>query len=331
MANDSKDPEPSEAGAPPTSVAGSLPEERKSPYSTLWMPLVVVPAGIVLVLVLVFLMFGGIAGGPTSISDNLHNMVQGGKNEREQAAFHLTQKVAENSVAALDGRETPWPVPEDFGQRLHAAWDTVPADDLQARFLLASLLAETDDPEGLTLLVEILEGAEGQDPENQLRFQILAKLGAIGDARALPAVLAYAQSEDAGLRSLVAIVLQKMPADESLAALTGLLHDHELEVRANAAISLSKLGDDRGAEVLFQLLEPEVFEAEHAAHSRRFRGPLSISESRRSALRALARLGREGDRQRVETWLKDPDLEFRAGVIDSLADWGAAGSADRAH
>jgi HEAT repeat protein len=304
------------------------PETRpKSPYSTLWMPLVVVPAVIVIVLVLIFLMFGGIAGGPTSITDNLNVVVNGGKNEREQAAFHLSQKIAENSQAALAGEELPWPVPEDLAETVHAAWAGMPADDPNARFLLASILAEMGDPDGVPYLIELLESTE-DDPQNERRFQILAKLGALGDERARGPMLEFAGSKDAGLRSLVAIVLQNIPGEETTVALVGLLGDHELEVRANAAISLSKLGDPAGVEVLFSLLEPELYVAENKANRERFRTGKSVSQSRRAAVMALLRLGRSEDRARLEAWSEDSDLEFRAVVIDAVANWEGAKSAD---
>jgi HEAT repeat protein len=299
----------------------------QSPYSTLWMPLVIVPAVIVIVLVLIFLMFGGIAGGPTSIQDNLQAVVTGGKNEREQAAFHLSQKVAENSQAALEGEELPWPVPADLEAQLQGAWESVPEDDVNVRFLLASLFAEMGDPEGVTHLIELLKASVEGDPGNELQFQIIAKLGALGDPAALEAVLPYAESPDAGLRSLVAIVLQNLGGEAATAALEGLLNDAEFEVRANAAISLSKLGSAAGVSVLLGLLEPEVYAAENAANRERFRTGRSISESRMAALSALARLGRLEDRSAVEAWKEDSDLEFRAVVLDALATWGDAGSA----
>ncbi len=304
--------------------APETPEESKSPYSTLWMPLVVVPSVIVLVLVLIFLMFGGIAGGPTSIEDNLVAVVSGGKNEREQAAFHLSQKIAENSRAALEGEELPWPVPADFSAQVRVAWDNCDEDDVATRFLMASLLAESGDEDGVPKLIELLRSEELDDPDNQLRFQLIAKLGAIGDERAREVVISFAESQDAGLRSLVAIVLQNLRSEQSTAVLEGLLNDGELEVRANAAISLSKQGVATGADVLFSLLEPEVYAAENEADRARFRTGRSISESRRAAFKALARLGRPEDHERAKAWAKDSDLEFRAVVIDLLAVWGVS-------
>lgn len=312
----------------PAPDAHEASEAPKSPYSSLFMPLVIVPAVIVVVLVLIFLLFGQIAGGPTSIEDNLRAVVEGGKNERTQAAFHLSQKIAENSRAALEGEELPWPVPEDLEGQLEAAWEGLDEEDVNTRFLLASLMAETGDPKGVSGLLELLEHPGVEDPENELRFQILAKLGAIGDPRATEAVVAHAQSEDVGLRSLVAIVLQNLPSEAATETLRGLLNDPELEVRANAAISLSKLGDPSGAEVLLSLLEPGVYEAENEVHRERFRTGNSISRSRRAALAALARLGRAQDAERVRVYDEDADLEFRAAVLDALEGWGVAADSE---
>ncbi|MCB9915303.1 MAG: HEAT repeat domain-containing protein [Planctomycetes bacterium] len=309
----------------PESAAPQPPEAPRSPYSTLWMPLVVVPAVIVGVLVLIMVLFGQIAGGPTSIEDSLRVVLDGGKNERTQAAFHLSQKIAENSRAALEGEELPWPLPDDMTARLESAWTTLDEDDASTRFLIASLMAETGDPQGVEHLLELLANP-GDDKDNQLRFEVLLKLGAIGDARATAAVAEYANSKDAGLRSLVAIVLQRLGGEPTVPTLRGLLGDPELEVSANAAISLSKLGDPAGATVLLGMLDPEVYRAENEAHRERFRTGRSISESRRAALAALARLGRAEDRARIEAYRDDEDLDFRAAVLAALASWGASGS-----
>ncbi len=299
------------------------PEEPQSPYKSLWMPLVVVPGLIVLVLVLVFLAFGGIGGAEPSIEENLRVLVTGGKNERTQAAFSLSQKIASNSRATLDGEELPWPVPQDLALRVGDAWDSTNPEDHTARFVLASLQTQLGDEEGVPHLIELLDIPESEDPDRQLRFQVLVSLGTFGDGRATPHVIEFAESEDQGVRSIVAIVLQNLPGEAVQSTLESMVHDVELEVRANAAISLAKLGNPAGAPVLLSLLERGVYEAENAADSKRFRSGEVISQSRRKALVALASLGRAEDRGVVEGYRDDPDLEFRGVVIDSLSNWGA--------
>jgi len=297
--------------------------EAEAPYRNLWMPLVVVPGMIVVVLVLVFLAFGGIGGSEPSIDENLRVLVSGGANERTQAAFSLSQKIASNSRALLDGEEVPWPVPEDLGARVREAYAATSEGDPTVRFVLASLQAQLGDEQGVPHLVELLELPDSEDEDAQLRFQVLVSLGTSGDPRATPAVLGFADHPDGGLRSIVAIVLQKLPGEAVRPALEGLTRDPELEVRANAAISLAKLGDPAGAGVLLSLLDPEVYRAENEADRRRFRSGEIVSQSRRKGLEALRKLGRPADREAVLAWREDPDLEFRGELLDALERWGA--------
>jgi hypothetical protein len=296
--------------------------QNESPYQNLWMPLVVVPGLIVVVLVLVFMAFGGITGSEPSIEENLLVMTTGGKNERTQAAFALSQKVSANSRAELDGDPLPWPIPEDLAGGVAEALEGTVAEEYTTRFVLASLLAQLNDPGGVLGLIELLSIPDAEDPDRELRFQVLVSLGTFGDERAVEPVIAFAQDEDQGLRSVVAIVLQLLPGPQVVPTLEGLLADPELEVRANAAISLAKLGNPAGADVLLGLLEPEVYAAENERNQRRFRSGEVVSRSRRKAVGALALLGRSEDRERIEAYREDPDLEFRGAVLDALASWG---------
>ncbi len=293
-----------------------------SPYNNLWMPLVVIPGVIVLVLVLIFLAFGGIAGTEPSIQENLRIVTSGGKNERTQAAFNLSQKVVANGNAALAGEPLPWPVPEDLQEQVSVAWDRTLPDEVTTRVVLASLQAQLGDENGVEHLIELLELGEAEDPGAELRFVVLVTLGTSGDPRALPHVLKTTESEDPGLRSLGAILLQLVEADEALPALRALLADSMLEVRANAAISLAKHKDPSGAEVLGSLLSTELYEAENKDDKKRFGSAAVVSQSRSKAAGALGLLGRDEDRARLEAYREDPDMECRGVVLDCLESWG---------
>jgi len=100
-------------------------EADQTPYGNLWVPLVVVPAAIVIVIVVVFALFGSLTGEEKSLSENLSVVMAGGKNERDQALFGLMRQVSENQRAANDGEEPPWPMTTDFPQRVRDAADQV--------------------------------------------------------------------------------------------------------------------------------------------------------------------------------------------------------------
>ena len=105
---DVRDPDPEapaqgdESAAP---VSSSVEGEPEAPYRNLLVPLIVVPAGIVLALVLVFALFGLIAGDPASPQENLDKLINGGTNEREQAAFGLVLQAMEVWEAREEDRE----------------------------------------------------------------------------------------------------------------------------------------------------------------------------------------------------------------------------------
>jgi HEAT repeat protein len=309
------------AGAAGAAGAGEGPPAA-GPYRNLWVPLLVVPAGIVMVLLCVFLFFGAIAGQERSLADNLRLVVEGGANERKQAAFQLGVQAAENQQAVNEGREPPWRAEAGFADELQSAWAGVPADDHEIRLALACLQAQQGDGRGIDHLLALLDAPDLGDDAGRLRFQALAQLGALGDPRGRDALVRHLDDPDRGLRSVAAIGLQKHPGEETVAALRGALGDPELEVRANAAISLATLGDPSGGAVLIDLLDPELYAGEHGRHKERFARARLVTESRRQAVEALGRLHRPEDRGRIEALAAgDPDLTVREAAMRVLGAW----------
>jgi HEAT repeat protein len=307
-------------------VEGAIVPSDGSPptaYKNLFVPLVVVPALIVGAILLVFLFFGAISGREASLSENLDRAVHGGQAERKQAAFNMVRQVAENRRARLEHRDLPWPVESDFLSRLRSAWDSTSTEDPSLRLVLASLLAQLDDPQGIPSLIALLDTPQGADPKGEVRFNALANLGALGDPRAeAPAIRILEQSQDPGLRAVAAIALQHIPGDAGLAALRAALDDPLLEIRANAAIALSMRGDPAGSSVLRDLLDPSVYSAEHGRDGAKFSQPRRVSESRVAAIEALSRLHRAEDRSAIERVAdQDSDLAVREAAMKALDGW----------
>jgi HEAT repeat protein len=307
----------------PTPPAPSEPELPVSPYKNLFVPLVVVPAVIVGAIILVFLFFGAITGREASLSENVDRVVHGGQAERKQAAFNMVRQIAENRQAQAEGRSTPWPVEPDFLPKLREAWSSTSSGDPYIRLVLASLLAQLGDAEGVPNLLALLETPASEDADGSIRFNALANLGALGDPRAEPAAIRILQQgDDPGLRAVAAIALQKIPGEAGATALRGALQDALLEVRANAALALAMRGDPAGASVLRELLDPALYAAEHGKDAAKFAIARRVSESRVSAIQALARLHRAEDRAEIEKVAeKDDDLLVREAGMRALASW----------
>jgi HEAT repeat protein len=290
-------------------------EPDQTPYGNLWVPLVVVPAVIVMVIVVVFALFGSLVGGEKSLAENLNTVMAGGKNERDQALFGLMRQISENQRAANNGKEPPWPMASDFPQRVRDAADQVGPEDHEVRLALGILLAGLD-PSGVEMLVEMLALGDSQDPGGALRFKAIHNLGLVGDGRATGPVVAFLNSPDEGLRVVAAGALANLPGDEARAALREALGDASLDVRGTAAMALTLLDppDPAAGPVLMDLTQVTIFEAVRSESPAKYTRSRDISRFRIQALGALSRLGREADWARIEALREDPD----ANVVDAV-------------
>jgi len=302
---------------PEASAAGN------SPYRNLFVPLVVVPAAIVGSIVLVCLFFGAISGREASLAENLDRVVHGGQNDRKQAAFNMVRQIAENRQAKVEGHDLPWPLEADFPSKLRRAWEGSAPSEPEIRLVLASLLAQIDDPEGVPNLVALLDTSDKDDPDGSIRFNALANLGALGDPRAeMPAIRVLQSGADPGLRAVAAVALQRIPGEAGREALKGALAESAFEVRANAALALATRGDPAGVSVLRDLIEKETYDAERGRDAAKFAEARRVSESRVAAIEGLARLRRPEDRAALEGLAdKESDLAVREAAMRALQDW----------
>ena len=294
-------------------------EGPASPYGNLLVPLVVVPAMIVVVVILVYTLVGAITGEEASLDENLHRVLHGGSNEREQAAFALVAQLAENDRARVNGAELPWELSNDLAPNLAGALEGLGEDEAQMRYVISSALYHLGDPAGLEGMRQILALGEDADPDGRLKFHALYCIGPRGEPETFEDVRAFLESEDEGLRILSAGFLRFYPRELAIPALKGVLGDHDLAVRLNAAISLSWLGDPAGAMLLKDGAGREIYEAERSRDPREYARPEVVRENRVRALEALARLGREGDRALFEELASgDEDLQVREAAMKAL-------------
>lgn len=311
MSTESNAPAPQD-GAPTTS----------SPYRNLWVPLVLVPALIVVVLVLVFLAFGGIVGSESTIASDLDTAVHGGANERTQAIFKLTQKMHENRQAVELGQAEPWETGPDLVPKLHRAWEQLDEEgDQQIRYVVAALLLLEDDERAGDYMSEFLELGEADDPEGVLKRNALMSLALAGDPRALESALRLAEDDERAMRIFGMMLLSRLDGPGADEALVAGLADSELEVRANAAIALAGKSDARGADVLIALIDPATIAAEQERDPKRFAVADAPRNIRMTAVRMLGRLGRPADTELLRSLASgDPDLEVRRVAAEALVE-----------
>lgn len=310
---------PREASGPVVDDAGEG-ATAGSPYGNLFVPLVVVPAAIVVVLVLVFVLFGAIGGGESSLRQDLDRMLRGGSKQQQHAAYALVQKLSANAQAEEAGRTAPYPVAPEFRPELLAAWNAGGQPPWQ-RYVLASLLTRIDPQAGVPLLVTLLDLGDAEDEGARIRFDTLLSLAALGDPRALGSIARFLEHPDPGLRLVATVGMQRMPREEALPRVRRGLGDPALDVRITAAVTLAKLGDAEGAELLRDATRTDLYAAEAQAGGRAW-SPERIQHSRRTALGALGELRRPVDRELVAALAREADdLLLRDAAKRLLEAW----------
>ncbi len=322
----SSEPNPAAEAAEGGSEAGSGAEaDAPRPYGNLLVPLVVVPAIIVMVLVLVFVLFAGVVGEESTPRENLQTMLEGGKNARQQAAFNLVRQTLEAWQAERDGTESAWDLDETFVPSLETAWERVEEDEVATRLVLSILLA--GEGQGVEKLTDLLAMPEKVDPGAEFRFKAVGALGLLGERvegperqRAAQALIGLLEHPDEGLQGAAVASRQAFPGAETTAALQEMLRSSSLVLRGNAALSLAELGDPSGAGVLLEMLEPDSYGADRAADGRKWSSERLVSESRQRALATLVELDQLPERSVLERFTEDPDLDFRGIVHGLLAD-----------
>jgi len=320
-----RDPDPP-AGEPSPAEAPA-----ESPYKNLLVPLVVVPAMIVMVLVAVVMLFTSMTGKEDTPRENLARLLDGGFNERKQAAFNLVRQVIDARRARAAGTAAEWDIDESFLPELRRAREQVGTlehpQDVPIPLVLSSLLAQLGDPEGVAQLAEMTALSDELDPEREYRMYAAMTLGAIGDElpeasreAAARTLIGLLESPDPGMVLVAIAGLQNLPTGATVPALKGMLGSAALEQRGSAALSLATLGDAGGVEVLRELLGAEAYAAERAGDARRWPAA-RVSESRLKALDALFALGVLQPAE-LEPLLEDSDAGVRTRALALRAQGG---------
>lgn len=310
------------------------PADGAGPYRNLWGPLVVVPALIVMVLVVVFALFGAIAGEESTPAENIDRLLHGGANERTQAAFNLVRQALEDMEAQAAGAPPSWHVDASLLPQLERAWedtrDVETTGEVTIPLALAVLMAQLDDPRGVERLAELTQLSESVDPDGQYRGFAGFAIGSLGERldeadrkAAARALIALMDEPDPFLRSVGVISLQTIDTPEAHDALRRTLGDASLELRGNAALSLARMGDPAGADVLRELLASGTYDKERERDSTKWTRARDVSVSRVKALTALAELGLAPPTAELERLLEEEDDPELRNLVRTLLRDGA--------
>jgi HEAT repeat protein len=220
-------------------MTGSADVPRESPRAILFQ-FVVFPLGIVAIAVGIFLLFGRLATDTQSVPDYLREVQTGGRRERWQAAYQLSQL-----INAGEAKKYPR-LAEDVVRIYRDAKD----DDPRIRQYLGMVLGKLGDRRATPVLLEGLRA-----PAIETRIYAALALGQLRDPAALDGLLAAFREEERDVRKAAAYALGELGDRRAADPLAAALSDPVADVRFNAAIALARLGDSRAIGVLREMLD----------------------------------------------------------------------------
>lgn len=243
-------PNPAETSRVPVPIDGpptDLPPVEP-PTAGFIIQLFVIPAIIVAVVVVVWLLFGKLAGGERDAMSYVETMKSPGANWR--AAYELASLIKNDPKLARD--------PKLLGElaRLLDQDLRLKADPELLKFLAASLgafqtldaVSESGEKvDVIDVLSKALDSAQ-PDPVRAEAATSLAShaarlLGKLDDPRAVKALAGTKTADNEALRTYAAYALGFFGGPESAAALKAMLDDPARDVRYNASAALARRGD----------------------------------------------------------------------------------------
>ena len=220
-----------------TNSSSDIPKE--SPKTILFQ-FVVFPLGIVAIAVGIFFLFGQLASDKQTIPDYLNEVRSGGRRERWQAAYQLSQL-----INVGEAKKYPNLV-ADVTKAFRDAKD----DDPRIRQYLSMVLGNLGDRRATPLLVEALG-----DSHPETRIYAALALGRLRDPAGVPALVNIASTDERDVRKAAIYALGEIHDPRGLPVLAQALNDNIADVRYNAAIALARFGDKRSIGVIREMLD----------------------------------------------------------------------------
>ena len=212
---------------------------KESPKTILFQ-FVVFPLGIVAVAVGIFFLFGRLASDEQTIPDYLNEVRSGGRRERWQAAYQLSQL-----INAGEAKKYP-----NLVNDVERVYQDAKNDDPRIRQYLSMVLGNLGDRRATPLLVDALS-----DRSPDTRIYAALALGRLRDPAAVPPLLNAFSTDERDVRKAAAYALGEIRDARALPQLAGALEDPIADVRYNAAIALARFGDGRALGVLREMLD----------------------------------------------------------------------------
>jgi HEAT repeat protein len=222
---------------PQSGTSADIPKE--SPRTILFQ-FVVFPLGVVAIAVGIFFLFGRLASDEQGIPDYLNEVRSGGRRERWQAAYQLSQL-----INAGEAKKYP-----NLVNDVARVYQEAKNDDPRIRQYLSMVLGNLGDKRATPLLIDALA-----DRAPETRIYAALALGRLRDPAAVPPLVKAFTDDERDVRKAAAYALGEMRDPRALPALVGALQDPIADVRYNAAIAVARFGDTRSIGVIREMLD----------------------------------------------------------------------------
>lgn len=217
------------------------PPEEKSFFNIIVHSFFIVPFLIAVFCVLLFAGINLLTRENRTVYDYLEDIKTGGLTKRWQGAFELSKILANPKLLPEEDR---------FYAELSRAFEDSGHDDPRVRQYLALAMGRAGRPEFVDPLIKALE-----DRENTSNPSIIYALGMLKDPKATQALIVYLDYPDPRIRSIATVAVGNIGSPEAVPFLRAMLLDGEPNVQWGAAISLAKMNDGSGREILAKLLD----------------------------------------------------------------------------
>lgn len=136
--------------------------------------------------------------------------------------------------------------------------------DAKTRAYMAMALARFQDEEAKQALIHALKNVDPQtEDETELPIFLMWAVGNFEDLQTAKDVAPFLDSKQSDLRKTAAYILGVLRNSDYRKKLKPLLEDPVYDVRWNAALSLARLEDNSGSDVLIQMLDRNYLRSSH--------------------------------------------------------------------
>jgi len=216
-------------------------ETEKSLFGIIVHSFFIIPFLIAVFCALLFTAISLLTSERQTVYDYLEDVKTGGLTKRWQAAFELSKILADAKNVENDPR---------FVNEMVSSFKHSKHDDNRVRQYLALAMGRTKNPLFFSPLTENLD-----DEKEDNLYAIIYALGMLQDQRGNVALYPYLEHPNARLRSAAVVSIGNIGDSGAIEKLKTTLNDSEPNVQWGAAISLAKMGDNSGKDIIAQLLE----------------------------------------------------------------------------